>query len=245
MGIIYKITNTINNKVYIGLTNQTLHNRWISHKAQASCGNEKHLYSSIRKYGVDAFTIEKIDESRDFKELGEKERYWINFYDSCNSDKGYNLTMGGESNQMDANPRAKLTVDDVKEIRKIYSECKIGAKAAWKLYKDRISYSAFEKIYEGITWREISPEVYNEENKRIHNTILKSMSGEKNGNAYLSDKQIMEIRKYYSEHTLDETYKTYGEKFKSKDSFRFTLTRGYKHLPIYNKIKKVWEKRNG
>lgn len=145
MGIIYKIVNKKNNKVYIGLTNNTLNERWRAHIAQSSCGNTKHLYSAMRNYGLENFTIEQIDESDDFKILGEKERYWINHYSSYKEDKGYNLTRGGESNQLDANPRAKLRVEDVIQIRKIYNDCKLGAKSAWELYKDKISYSAFEK----------------------------------------------------------------------------------------------------
>ena len=90
MGIIYKIVNTKNNKVYIGLTNNSLIERWRAHKAQSFFGNTKHLYSAMRKYGVKNFTIEQIDESDDFKVLGEKERYWINYYSSYKPDKGYN-----------------------------------------------------------------------------------------------------------------------------------------------------------
>lgn len=240
MGIIYKIVNTKNNKVYIGLTNNTLNERWRAHKAQSFFGNTKHLYSAMRKYGVKNFAIEQIDESDDFKILGEKERYWINYYSSYKPDKGYNLTRGGESNQLDANPRAKLCVEDIIQIRKIYNECKLGVKSAWELYKDKISYSAFEKIYEGITWKNICPEVYTEENKIKHNTIMKAMKGCKNAISKTSDEEIMEMRKYYVTHTLKETFEKYGKNFKNIDSFRSAINYGYKHLPIYHKSLKKW-----
>ena len=95
--LIYKITNTINNKVYIGLTTCTLEYRWSRHITESrNQNNKKHLYKSMRKYGVENFTIEEIDKTDDFKELGILERYYISYYDSKNPDKGYNLTAGGE-----------------------------------------------------------------------------------------------------------------------------------------------------
>ena len=194
----------------------------------------------MRKYGLENFTIEQIDESENFKVLGEKERYWIEYYSSYKPEKGYNLTRGGESNQLDANPRTKLCVEDVIQIRKIYDECEIGAKEAWSLYKDKISYSAFEKIYEGTTWRNICPEVYSEENRLKHKTTMKAMKGSRNGCSKSSDEEIIEIRKYYVNHTLKETYEKLGENFKNLDSFRMAINYGYRHLPIYHKQLKKW-----
>lgn len=118
--IIYKITNTVNGKVYVGLTTTTLCNRWCKHKQDSKTCN-RHLYKSMRKYGLENFTIEEIDNTEDFKELGRLERYYIQLYDSQNPDKGYNITAGGESNQLDANPRTRLKVSDVVQIREIYS----------------------------------------------------------------------------------------------------------------------------
>ena len=70
--IIYKITNKINNKVYIGLTTNTLKYRWSRHISESKNVNDtKHLYKAIRKYGVENFVIEQIDETNDFEKLGE------------------------------------------------------------------------------------------------------------------------------------------------------------------------------
>lgn len=70
----------------------------------------------MRKYGLENFTIEEIDNTEDFKELGRLERYYIQLYDSQNPDKGYNITAGGESNQLDANPRTRLKVSDKRNL---------------------------------------------------------------------------------------------------------------------------------
>ena len=239
MGVIYKITNKINGKVYIGLTTVPLKERWRNHVVSVGRVNRP-LYNSMKKYGIENFIVEEIDRTDDFEELGKLERKYINEYDSTNPKNGYNLTLGGESNQLDGNPRARLTVNDIKDIRVIYSECKIGCKDCWELYSDRISYSAFEKIYEGTTWRAIMPEVYTDEAKLIHKTKLKAALGEKNANAILTDDEITEIREYYVSHSLKECYEKFGKKFKTKQSFRCVIDQSYLHLPVYSKVKKEW-----
>ena len=93
---IYKITNLVNNKVYIGQTRQDIHKRFIQH---CSCSNKNFykskLHEAIRKYGKNNFTIECIDTASNLDELNEKEVYWINYYNSLDINFGYNITSGG------------------------------------------------------------------------------------------------------------------------------------------------------
>lgn len=91
MGYIYKISNDINDKVYIGQTKQLLHQRWSMHK-QHSKTLPFILYKAMRKYGIEHFSIEEIEECDDEK-LNEREIYWISYYDSYNN--GYNMNPGG------------------------------------------------------------------------------------------------------------------------------------------------------
>lgn len=239
MGVIYRITNKVNGKVYIGLTTVPLDERWRNHIN--SVGRVKRpLYNSMKKHGIGNFIIEEIDRADDFEELGKLERKYIAEYKSTNPENGYNMTFGGESNQLDGNPRTRLTINDVKNIRKIYSECKVGCKDCWELYSDKISYSAFEKIYEGVTWKDVMPEVYTEEAKKLHKTKFKSLPGEKNANAILSDDEVIKIREYYVTHSLRECYEKFGSKFSSKESFRFVIDQSYLHLPVYSKARKEW-----
>lgn len=95
MPYIYKITNTINNKVYIGKTTKTVLERWQEHKNEytRTRSNKRPLYDAMRKYGIDNFSIEEIEECT-IKELSEKEQYWISVYDSYHN--GYNATKGGD-----------------------------------------------------------------------------------------------------------------------------------------------------
>ncbi|MBO5711413.1 MAG: GIY-YIG nuclease family protein [Acholeplasmatales bacterium] len=98
MGYIYKITNKITSKNYVGLTTRTIQHRWKQHLYNAL--NYPHLtfklYNSMRKYGVENFDIELIEEIDTFEELVQREQFWINYYDSVNN--GYNMTLGGEGN---------------------------------------------------------------------------------------------------------------------------------------------------
>ena len=237
--IIYKITNKINNKVYIGLTTCSLEYRWRKHLTESkNKKNTKPLYKAIRKYGYKNFTIEEIDRSDDFKELGQLERKYIKKYNSQNLEFGYNLTAGGEANRWDANPAAKLTYDDVIQIREIYAMNELRLVDCWKMFSDKLSRSGFQKVWAGVAWQGIMDDIYTEENMEFHHR-QKSNPGEKNGNALFSDDEVLNARKYYIEHTLQETFEEYGKEY-SKDGFRGVLTRTFSHIPIYKKNKKQW-----
>lgn len=94
MAYIYKIYNTINNNIYIGETVQSIHKRWLAHKRSAEDPNiTGHLQLAIRKYGIDKFHIEMVEECPDESRF-EREKYWIAYYNSYYD--GYNSTLGGE-----------------------------------------------------------------------------------------------------------------------------------------------------
>jgi group I intron endonuclease len=101
-GLIYKIENIVDNKVYIGQTTH-LKNRIYWHLLQSKRISPKYfIHRAIKKYGIDSFIISQIETiSRDTdsasfqQELGEREKYWISFYEATNPAKGYNLREGG------------------------------------------------------------------------------------------------------------------------------------------------------
>lgn len=93
-GNIYKITNKINNKIYIGCTIYSLEKRFSEHAYRAlKTDNKSKLYNSIRKYGVKSFSIELIQEC-DLNIIYEIEKKYITELDTY--DNGLNSTFGGE-----------------------------------------------------------------------------------------------------------------------------------------------------
>ena len=99
MGYIYKITNRINDKIYIGQTSRSIEMRWKEHVRHAFepnvAGYNSHFYKSIRKYGISNFTVDLIEKCSNGL-MNEREIFWIDFYNSFNPKYGYNLTRGGE-----------------------------------------------------------------------------------------------------------------------------------------------------
>jgi|688.fasta_scaffold467146_2 group I intron endonuclease len=96
--IIYKTTNLINGKFYIGKD---------KHNNPKYFGSGKILKQALKKYGVENFTKEIIEECSDEKCWLEREIYWIQYYDSINN--GYNIASGGNGGDtISNNPNKEL-----------------------------------------------------------------------------------------------------------------------------------------
>lgn len=96
-GSIYKITNRVNGKEYVGMTTQVVKNRWSRHKqmAQGLSKDKRPIHHAITEYGVENFTIEVIEENiTNFGVLQAKEIHYIDIYNTF--EKGYNMTRGGD-----------------------------------------------------------------------------------------------------------------------------------------------------
>ena len=95
MACIYKITNLINDKVYIGKTLKTAEERWKEHcrDCKRKRCEKRPLYSAMNKYGVENFICETIEECS-VEILSDREIYWIEYYNSFHY--GYNATRGGD-----------------------------------------------------------------------------------------------------------------------------------------------------
>ena len=110
LGKIYVISNDVNNKLYVGQTLQTLNKRFNGHCCYSKSDRSSNMYikRAIHKYGRDKFHIKLIEECS-INLLNEREKYWINYYDSYNT--GYNLTLGGQSSNYFSLHRLEDTVD--------------------------------------------------------------------------------------------------------------------------------------
>lgn len=96
--LIYKIQNKINGKVYIGATKaKTPSRRWIYHRRDKNRQMHLPLYKAMNKYGLENFEFTVIHSNIEtVEELSKLEIQYICEYDSTNSSKGYNCTIGGE-----------------------------------------------------------------------------------------------------------------------------------------------------
>ena len=92
MGVIYKVTNTINGKIYIGQTRKTLKLRFKQHVNDCKYYNN-HFSLALRKYSINVWQTEVLEETDD-NLLNEKEIYWISKYNTFKN--GYNSTTGGD-----------------------------------------------------------------------------------------------------------------------------------------------------
>lgn len=122
-GIIYKIENLVNGKIYIGQTTRSFNERYCA-KGEGiervygyckqrinSCETNynHHLFSSIKKYGFENFKVDEVfDVAKSKEELNNKEIYWIKYYKSNDPKYGYNETRGGECGSVHNYRRCKI-----------------------------------------------------------------------------------------------------------------------------------------
>lgn len=93
--IIYKITNLINNKIYIGKSIKNDPNYF---------GSGLLINKSIKKYGIENFKKDIIDESiSSINDLNEKEKFWIKYFNSIDLNIGYNIAYGGDGGDLITN----------------------------------------------------------------------------------------------------------------------------------------------
>ena len=212
---IYKITNLITKKCYIGKTNNS-DRRWRDHKRLAFTENHKEynkiLYQSMRKYGIENFIFEIIEELEDYSISSEREKYWISYYNSYYN--GYNETPGGDGGSLkghcqgSSNGRAKLTEEDVIKIRTLYAQG-ISKANCYKMFKNKITEGGFTRVWSGRTWTHIMPEVFTEENKKRNENLGKSNNGAKNRRKF-TEEQVLAIRSRRDNlESNSEVYKDY------------------------------------
>ena len=170
---IYRVTNKINGKVYIGQS-VDIGRRWRQHM---TAEDDIYFHKAIQKYGVENFEWEVIEQCKK-KDLDEREIYWIEYYDSFN--KGYNCTKGGDGGPVmhggdHPNWKGGISLDPEyskqyreanKEKRKeYYEENKEKEKERSKEYYEANKEKMKEKMKE---YREANKEKRREYNKQYY-----------------------------------------------------------------------------
>ena len=202
---IYKATNNITGKSYIGYAVDGLENRKPEHKSLAKKGNGYYFHRTIRKYGWDNFLWILLEQGvTDFELLKELERYWIKEFDTFYN--GYNLTEGG---------RGRFGCKHTEETRKKLSKAKKGhivteetRKKMSETHKGKKpSEETKRKISEGLKGKFCSEEhkrklsearkyvVYSEEHKRKISEANKGRKHSEEAKRKMSEKAIVRNQK--------------------------------------------------
>lgn len=158
--IIYRITNIVNKKTYIGKTTKSLEERFQRHIYNHKNGNT-YLYKAMKKYGAENFSIEIIEETQN---LDDREQFWIS-----KLSPEYNMTTGGEGGNTSSSPNfiKAMKIYHSKKTKQSYAtygmlgkKSPLKGKPLYKNYcpvmcegKEYISVRAAELAYPGISLR--------------------------------------------------------------------------------------------
>jgi len=135
---IYCIENIINEKKYVGLTIQTINERYRQHINSSINGSSHTIHNAIRKHGQNNFIIYELDSCDDVEQLKEREKFWIKILET--KSKGYNNTDGGdgspgrvlsEESKKKMSEAAILRFSDPKQRKKTSNTTKEGMKRWW------------------------------------------------------------------------------------------------------------------
>ena len=147
---IYKITNTVNGKCYIGQA-KDYKARFQGHKLKLRKNehDNSHLQYAWNKYGSDAFTFEVLEYTEDYNE---REKYYIKLYNSTDESCGYNILEGGENPPLRAS--AILALDDVKKIQNMF----LDGYALDDICSEfsSVTRGQISKIKNGVAWKDDS-----------------------------------------------------------------------------------------
>lgn len=158
---LYKITNTMNEKLYIGITKLSLSERWAKHIRQAN--DPKYpLHRAMRKYGIENFSISLIEENNDRVYISSLEEPTIKQFDSRNN--GYNVALGGYGGDLgpEANEKRKITIaskttEEKQAISEKLSKVRLGRQATTET---KLRLSQLQKLRGGY-----GPKVHSTETK--------------------------------------------------------------------------------
>lgn len=161
---VYKLTNLINDKIYIGQTNN-IDRRMQEHKHDKR--NNKPIHAAIVKYGWENFMLDILYYGEDYNE---EEKKWIKFYDSQNKDKGYNIVKGGQDSSGESNPAAVLTQEQVDNVIKLLLNTNKSTREISK--ETGVSIRNIEHINVGDSWHDKKYKYPIRKNNRLSDDIV-------------------------------------------------------------------------
>lgn len=191
---VYKITNKVNNKSYIG-SSINIKMRWQKHiyDLKKDLHPNKHLLESYKKYGEHNFEFSILEIVEDTDQLIDREQYYLDFYKSY--ENGYNIRKFAENNF------------GYKHSKKTIEKCRIAStgKQHTEETKKRISLSNIGKIVSEETKKKMSlakkgksshwkGKKRSEKQKKIISDMAKKRIGELNPNSKIKNADIEKIK---------------------------------------------------
>lgn len=160
MGFIYKIINSVNEKIYIGQTKKSIQKRWVAHKHAINSGKGCPLLArAVNAHGEDKFSIELVEECDD-DQLNQKEKEYIEQF-KCLAPNGYNADAGGKpggtfkghKHTLETIARWKETMKDTLESKEYRENISRGLKAYYANPENRVKHSVRMKEVATVTNR--------------------------------------------------------------------------------------------
>ena len=185
--IIYKITNLINGKIYIGQTVQEFKCRINQHK---SCKTSL-IGQAIQKYGWDNFNPEVVEKCRSIEELNEREKYWITELNTI-TPNGYNLETGGYNGIPSSVTRKKKSIAAKKRLKNSELRTRIAKTLTGR--KDSDEVRANKSAAQKKRYAE-NPEACKIQSEGLHKRFSKAKERKK---------QSERLKKYKAEHPVSE-----------------------------------------
>lgn len=211
--IIYKATNLINGKIYVGQTTLQLEKRAMNHYvcAKYECKSDSnrvptYFHKALMKYGFSNFKFEVLEEVSSLQELNEKEAYWIEELDTTNRVIGYNLMTGGKSGLKPNSTRKKISDKKKTDWEKpeLRNRMRMGLEMATQAWKEKCANSLVEFICP-VCKKSYSLRKYEAKNRRYCSRRCASKNCTKVGLEAASKENSKEIAQ--TRHNISESIK--------------------------------------
>lgn len=194
--VIYKVTNKVNNKIYIGQTTTTFEIRKATHIRELKLNRKNsYFYNSIKKYGIENFEWEIIEKCDSIDELNLAEEWYIRKFDSYYN--GYNMTFGGGNNcgyKFSEEHRRKLS--EAHKGSKHHFFGKVHPNKGKKIHTEKFKKEAVIWLKKANVGRRLS-----EEHKR---KISKVHKGKKLSKEHIEKLRISNIGRKHTEETKEK-----------------------------------------
>lgn len=226
---IYKITNILNNKVYIGQSSSITRRFKVHKKLGLGLLDSSHykidLYNDMKKYGIENFKFEILEKVS----LDELEEKWINSY----------INNGVELYNKELTPTChssckKFNDEEINKIILLLKENKLSNIEISKIMN--CSSSLIDNINNGKRYKR------DDENYPLSKSNSKkgAKCGSLNHNSIFTDEEVFNLRKRFVDETMSSLYNDYKNKISKKSFERIINGRTYSYLPIYKKRENKW-----